>query len=129
MCGSIKSIVDERRFRQQRPQRHAMSRRPRCGTAAEGCIAEAFAPDRPRALEGRLCPFAVAVSSRTTAAGQRLVILNRALHTGDIFGMPSKVAVSLASLAIVAQFVTGLVMWRKRAAQQRRAKKTFAAAP
>jgi len=70
-----------------------------------------------------------AESSRTTAAGQRLVILNRALHTGDIFGMPSKVAVSLASLAIVAQFVTGLVMWRKRVAQQRRAKKTFAAAP
>src|SRR5439155_11165161 len=28
-----------------------------------------------------------AESSRTTAAGQRLVIANRAIHTGDIFGM------------------------------------------
>ena len=34
LWGSIKPIVDERRFRQQRPQRHAMSRRPQCGTDA-----------------------------------------------------------------------------------------------
>jgi len=56
----------------------------------------------------------LADSSRTTAAGTRLVILNRALHTGDIFGIPTKILVSLASLAAVAQVVTGTLMWWKR---------------
>jgi uncharacterized iron-regulated membrane protein len=55
-----------------------------------------------------------AESSRTTAAGTRLVTLNRAIHTGDLFGLPSKILMSLASLAAVLQVVTGLVMWRKR---------------
>lgn len=55
-----------------------------------------------------------AESSRTTAAGTRLVILNRAVHTGDLFGMPTKILMSLASLAAVAQAVTGTVMWWKR---------------
>jgi len=62
-----------------------------------------------------------AESSRTTAAGTKLVILNRALHTGDIFGMPSKIAMSLASFAIFVQFVSGLVMWWKRTRAQKRA--------
>jgi uncharacterized iron-regulated membrane protein len=55
-----------------------------------------------------------AESSRTTAAGTRLVILNRAVHTGDIFGVPTKILMSLASLAAVAQVVTGALMWWKR---------------
>jgi len=53
-------------------------------------------------------------SARTTAAGTRLVILNRAIHTGDLFGLPTKVVMSLASLAAVAQAITGLMMWWKR---------------
>lgn len=55
-----------------------------------------------------------AESSRTTAAGTRLVTLNRAVHTGDILGIPTKILMSLASLAAVAQVVTGAVMWWKR---------------
>jgi uncharacterized iron-regulated membrane protein len=55
-----------------------------------------------------------AESSRTTAAGTRLVNLNRAVHTGDVFGIPSKLLLSLASLAAAAQAVTGVVMWWKR---------------
>lgn len=55
-----------------------------------------------------------AESSRTTAAGTRVVILNRAVHTGDLFGVPSKVLMSLASLAAVAQVVSGALMWWKR---------------
>jgi uncharacterized iron-regulated membrane protein len=55
-----------------------------------------------------------AESSRTTAAGTRLITLNRAIHTGDVFGMPSKILMSLASLAAAAQVLTGLVMWQKR---------------
>ena len=56
----------------------------------------------------------LAESSRTTAAGTRLVILNRAVHTGDIFGLPSKAVMSLASLTAVLQAVSGVVMWLKR---------------
>ena len=67
-------------------------------------------------------------SSRTTAAGSRLVTLNRALHTGDIFGAPSKIVMSLASLAIFVQFVSGLVMWWKRTRAGKRARQVTPAA-
>jgi len=53
-------------------------------------------------------------SSRTTAAGTRVVILNRAVHTGDVFGVATKILMSLASLAAVAQVVSGTLMWWKR---------------
>ncbi len=43
-----------------------------------------------------------------------MINLNRAIHTGDIFGIPSKLLMSLASLAAAAQVVTGLTMWWKR---------------
>ena len=55
-----------------------------------------------------------AESSRTTAAGTRLIILNRAIHTGDVLGLPSKIVMSLASLAAAGQVVTGVMMWWKR---------------
>jgi uncharacterized iron-regulated membrane protein len=52
--------------------------------------------------------------SRTAPAGARLVIANRAIHTGDIFGIPSKVLMSLASVMLVVQVVSGVLMWWKR---------------
>ena len=62
-----------------------------------------------------LNPYSGAVlfaeGSRGAPAGARLVILNRAIHTGDLFGMPSKILVSLASLAALAQVLTGVTMW------------------
>ena len=54
------------------------------------------------------------IDSRHAPAGYRLVNLNRALHTGDILGIPSKVVLSLASLIMPLQLLTGLVMWVKR---------------
>jgi uncharacterized iron-regulated membrane protein len=54
------------------------------------------------------------IDSRRAPAGYRLVNLNRALHTGDVLGIPSKVVVSLASLIMPLQLLTGLVMWAKR---------------
>jgi uncharacterized iron-regulated membrane protein len=56
-----------------------------------------------------------AQGSRSAPAGARVVIANRAIHTGDILGVPGKVLVSLASLAAVLQVVTGLLMWLQRA--------------
>ena len=52
--------------------------------------------------------------SRTAPAGTRMVIINRAIHTGDVFGIPSKALVSLASLMAVVQLTSGLAMWWKR---------------
>ena len=44
-----------------------------------------------------------AEGSRTAPAGSRIITANRAIHTGDIFGLPSKVIMSLASLTLMAQ--------------------------
>lgn len=55
-----------------------------------------------------------AEGSRTAPGGARLVIANRAIHTGDIFGIPSKAVMSLACLMAVVQVVSGVAMWWKR---------------
>ncbi len=64
----------------------------------------------------------VTQNSRTTGAGTRLVIMNRAIHTGDIFGTPSKVVAALSSLVVVIQMVTGLFMWWKKDSVAKRQK-------
>jgi uncharacterized iron-regulated membrane protein len=56
----------------------------------------------------------LAQGSRTVPAGARMFILNRAVHTGDVFGMPSKIIASLASLMLVMQVVSGFMTWWKR---------------
>jgi uncharacterized iron-regulated membrane protein len=55
-----------------------------------------------------------AQGSRTAPAGTRMVIVNRAIHTGDIFGIPSKILMSLASLMVVVQLISGVAMWCAR---------------
>jgi uncharacterized iron-regulated membrane protein len=62
-----------------------------------------------------------AEGSRTAPAGRRLVNANRAIHTGDIFGIPSKTILSLGSLMAVMQLVSGITMWWKRRTQRKRA--------
>jgi uncharacterized iron-regulated membrane protein len=52
--------------------------------------------------------------SRTVATGTRTIILNRATHTGDLFGYPTKILVSLSSLMLVIQAITGYYMWWKK---------------
>jgi uncharacterized iron-regulated membrane protein len=53
-------------------------------------------------------------SSRTVAAGSRTIIINRAIHTGDVFGYPTKILAALSSLMLVSQAITGYYMWWKR---------------
>jgi uncharacterized iron-regulated membrane protein len=53
-------------------------------------------------------------NSRTAPLVTRIVNMNRALHTGDIYGLPSKIIMSLASLAVAVLFLTGITMWWKR---------------
>jgi uncharacterized iron-regulated membrane protein len=55
-----------------------------------------------------------AEGSRTAPGGRRVEILNRAVHTGDILGLPSKIVMSLASLMAPVQLVTGLMLWARR---------------
>ena len=67
---------------------------------------------QPPSTSTRLCASRKSDDGR----GTRLVILNRAIHTGDLFVLPTKALMSLASLAVVAQAVTGLMMWWRRRA-------------
>lgn len=55
-----------------------------------------------------------AEGSRSAPAGTRLVTLNRAIHTGDVFGLGSKAVASLMSIAVVGQLVSGFVIWLTR---------------
>jgi uncharacterized iron-regulated membrane protein len=52
--------------------------------------------------------------SRTVAMGTRAIIWNRATHTGDLYGYPTKILVSLSSLMLVIQAITGYYMWWKK---------------
>ena len=63
-----------------------------------------------------------AIDSRTGPGGYRANALNRAIHTGDIFGTASKIVMSLASLVMAMQLVTGVVMWIKRRKAEKKAR-------
>lgn len=54
------------------------------------------------------------VSSRTAPGPARGMVFLRALHTGDAFGTPSRLVMSLSSLLLVVQVLSGLVIWVKR---------------
>ena len=60
-------------------------------------------------------------NSRTAPAGRRLTNINRAIHTGDILGIPSKTLLSFASLMAALQMVSGVALWWKRSRRPRRA--------
>ncbi|HEU0120937.1 MAG TPA: PepSY-associated TM helix domain-containing protein [Bryobacteraceae bacterium] len=53
-------------------------------------------------------------NSRIPPAGTGYIITNRAIHTGDIFGIPSKIVASISCLAVLIQVVTGLYLWWKK---------------
>ena len=52
----------------------------------------------------------------TDSAGYRVIRFNRSIHTGDVWGLPSHILVSVSSLALVAMVITGLVIWWKKLA-------------
>ncbi|HWF67686.1 MAG TPA: PepSY-associated TM helix domain-containing protein [Acidobacteriaceae bacterium] len=53
-------------------------------------------------------------SSRTAVFGTKAIIENRAIHTGQIYGYPTKILMSLASLITVLMTITGYYMWWKK---------------
>ena len=50
--------------------------------------------------------------------GYYLVRLNRAIHTGDLWGGPGHVVMSLSSVALGVMVLSGLCIWRGRAAKK-----------
>ena len=53
-------------------------------------------------------------NTRTAPPGTRILNLKRSLHTGDVLGAPTQALYFLASLAIPAQVVTGLLLVLQR---------------
>ena len=47
--------------------------------------------------------------------GYRLVRLNRAIHTGDLFGAAGHVVMSGSSLALSLMVLSGIMIWRSKA--------------
>jgi uncharacterized iron-regulated membrane protein len=69
-------------------------------------------------------------NSRTAATGTRTIIWNRAIHTGDAYGLLTKTLLSLSSLMLVVQAITGYSMWwKKLRARQRRTEPAAQANP
>lgn len=52
----------------------------------------------------------------TDSQGFRWIRFNRSIHTGDIWGLPGHILVSLSSLLLVAMVITGIVIWLKKLA-------------
>jgi len=53
---------------------------------------------------------------RTESQGYRWIRFNRAIHTGDIWGLTGHLLTSLSSLLLVVMVATGLVIWWKKLA-------------
>jgi len=51
---------------------------------------------------------------RTAPAGMQITNRIRSLHTGDIFGWPTRILYSAAALILVIQVVTGFAVWLRR---------------
>ncbi len=54
------------------------------------------------------------VSSRTAPAGTKIWNLNRPIHTGDLFGWPTRLLACLASALLALQTLSGLWLWWPR---------------
>jgi uncharacterized iron-regulated membrane protein len=53
-------------------------------------------------------------NSRTTALGTQIFNKNRPIHTGDIFGWPTRIIAAVASLILVMQVFSGAWIWLAR---------------
>jgi uncharacterized iron-regulated membrane protein len=70
---------------------------------------------------GRHCPVVLAASAAPLTSGERLKQSMLGLHNGTILGTFGRVLVFAAGLALCLMFVSGLLLWLKRKARERRA--------
>jgi len=55
------------------------------------------------------------LDARTAPAGSKIPIVNRAIHVGGLYGVPTRILAFASGLAVLLQTVTGFIMWwRKR---------------
>ena len=52
--------------------------------------------------------------SASLTASERFMAANEAVHTGNIFGMPTRIMAALASIFLPLQVVSGLLIWIRR---------------
>jgi uncharacterized iron-regulated membrane protein len=50
------------------------------------------------------------------SAGYRAVRINRSIHTGDYWGLPSRIVLSLSSALLAVMAITGVIIWWKKLA-------------
>ena len=78
---------------------------------------------RSRVFVDRVSGRVLAVSSSHDAEiGTRMDNLKRSLHTGDVFGKTSSLIWLVATLAMIVQIVTGILMWWNARRGRRRAR-------
>ncbi len=51
------------------------------------------------------------MSTRTAEAGQHMIDIKRALHTGDVYGLPTQILWMLGAFLLATQAATGVLMW------------------
>lgn len=54
------------------------------------------------------------MTSSAVSRGDRVFMLNEAIHTGSIFGMPTRIGAFLATIAALLQVLSGSAMWMYR---------------
>lgn len=59
-------------------------------------------------------------NARTAPAGTRVLNLNRPVHTGDVFGWPTRILAFVACVGLAVQTVTGIIMWWPKKNSSRR---------
>lgn len=90
---------------------------PRYGGAYQVALAElqgGVADDRNIVS---LDPYGNVVSvmkSSVLSRGDRVLMVNEAIHTGDIWGMPTRIGAFFATIAAIMQVTSGLAMWMYR---------------
>ena len=52
--------------------------------------------------------------SRDSSTAERILAINEGIHTGNVFGVPSRIIACLASIALPLQAFSGLLMWLRR---------------
>jgi uncharacterized iron-regulated membrane protein len=54
------------------------------------------------------------LDARTAPAGSRIPIINRAIHVGGIYGVPTRILAFLSGLAVLLQTATGYFLWWRK---------------
>jgi uncharacterized iron-regulated membrane protein len=66
-----------------------------------------------------------AKNTRTDSVGTRILNVKRSVHTGEVFGWPTRILAFLSCLFLLGQLITGVLIWSNRRFPGRGAKSTL----